>query len=147
MLKFIFKKSAQDIKKENKMLKVANNIKENSEKLASFIDQRIGLAQQEFVTIKEKTKDLRSTNYDLGLKHLENGHLKEASMRFFLMTKFWPDFYDAYYQLAYCLVLRGKIIKAQNTLIELLEKKPDFNPLANELLDYINDLIADAQKS
>ncbi len=97
--------------------------------------------------MKEKTKDLRSSNYELGLKHLENERLSEAIVRFRIIKKFWPDFYEAYYQLAYCLVLKGKPYEARKSLIELLEKQPNFNPIANELLNYIDNILAEDEKS
>ena len=89
--------------------------------------------------IKEKMKDLHSTNFELGLKHLENGRLKDASIRFFLMRKFWPDDPDAYFQHAYCLILRNKNEAAKKVLEELLRKNPNYDPKANELLEHIKN--------
>ena len=73
-----------------------------------------------------------------GSKHLANGKLSEAIFRFRFTKKMWPDFFDAYYSLAYCLVLNKKLIEAKKHLEELLAKKPDYNPKAKALLDMIN---------
>lgn len=136
--KLLFKKSNKSQEQDNKIQKIANGIKDTSSKIAGLVSEKVDQAQKEFFSIKEKSKDLRSTNYELGMKHLENDKLSEATMRFRLIIKFWPDFYDAYYQLAYCLVLQGKFYEARKRLLDLLEKKPDFDPLARQLLEYID---------
>ncbi len=146
MLFKLFSKKQKTVK-ENKIEKITKEIQESSKKITDIFNKTISSAQSEFISMKEKTKDLRSVNYELGLKHLENERLSEAIVRFRIIKKFWPDFYEAYYQLAYCLVLKGKIHEARKALVELLEKQPNFNPLANELLNYIDNILAKDENS
>lgn len=110
---------------------------QQSTKTLDFVQEKIKQSREEYFAIKEKFKDLHSTNFELGLKHLENGHLKDASIRFFLMRKFWPDDPDAYFQHAYCLILRHKNAAAKKVLEELLRKNPDYDAKAYELLEHI----------
>jgi tetratricopeptide (TPR) repeat protein len=124
---------------ENFGSKLGTKVKEKSAKFVEFLNEKSTALQKEFVTIKSKCKNLRETNYQLGLRHLENGHLSDAIFRFRFIKKFWPDLFDAYYQLAYCLVLKKKPFEARKVLQELLLKKPDYDKKARELLDDINN--------
>jgi hypothetical protein len=56
------------------------------------------------------------------------------------MKLFYPKNFDAYYELAYCLALKEKFTKSQKVLEELLQKKPDYNNRARDLLDYLKEL-------
>lgn len=150
MIKFLFRKitGKKDPKDpQSSGAKLAVKLRENSEKLTGFLGEKFELAQEEYSSIKEKCKDLRSTNYNLGMRHMENGNLPEAIFRFKIIKKFWPDNYDAYYQLAYCLTLQEKFLEARKVLEELLSKKPDFNPVASELLVRLNQINSDAKTS
>jgi len=118
------------------------NLRDKSEKFSQFIGEKLDSAREEFFTIKEKCKDLHKTNFDLGNRHLEKGNLSEAILRFRIIKKFWPNDFDAYYQLAYCLVLKNKPRKARRVLEELLEKDPGYDPLAQELLDHLNQILS-----
>ena len=91
--------------------------------------------------IKEKSKNLVETNYNLGISHLEKGNLSDASFRFFIMTKFWPKFYEAHYQLAYIAMLRDKPYKAKKILDNLIAKNAELDPKFYELLEKINSQI------
>lgn len=113
-------------------------------KLTEFYDEKTELVKNEFFSIKNKCKNLRETNYALGLKHLQNGNLSEAIFRFRFIKKFWPDLFDAHYQLAYCLALKNKSAEAKKILEELLRKKPDYDQKAKELLERINKGITNA---
>lgn len=126
---------------ENAGSKLGANLREKSAKLTQFLGDKFYSVGEEFSTIKKKCENLRETNYNLGLKHLENGHLSDAIFRFRFIKKFWPDLYDAYYQLAYCLVLNDEPRKAKEVLQELLVKKPDYDPKAQALLVHINSAI------
>ncbi len=145
MLKKLFNKiigRKTEEKPESKLIKKFN---EQSSKVMDFVEKAVKQSREEYFSIKEKMKDLHSTNYELGLKHLENGRLKDASIRFFLMRKFWPDDPDAYFQHAYCLILRHKNDAAKKVLEELLRKNPNYDPKANELLEHIKNSSPDAQ--
>jgi len=119
--------------------KHTNILHEKSEQILHFTKEKFEEARNEFFSLRNKVKNLRETNYSVGLRHLEKGNLSEAIFRFRFMKKFWPDFFDAYYQLAYCLVLDDKLFDARNVLIELLSKKPDYDPKAKELLEIIKN--------
>ncbi len=141
MIKNLFKKIfGESEEKESGGTKLAIALKEKSEKFSNFLSEQMEVAKKEFFTIKEKCKDLRQTNYNLGIFHLEKGNLSEAIFRFRLTKKFWPDHFDTYYQLAYCLTLKKKNEEAKKVLQELLEKKPDYDKKARELLEHLKNL-------
>lgn len=138
MIKKIFKKLlGKSDKKETVSDSIAKGIQEKSAKFAGFMERKFQQVYEEFFTIKNRLQNLRETNYKLGLKHLENGNLKDAIFRFRFINKFWPDLLDAYYQLAYCLVLDNKPVEAKSVLQKLLNENPDFDPKAFDLLQHI----------
>jgi tetratricopeptide (TPR) repeat protein len=98
-------------------------------------------AQDEILLIREKSKNLRETNFKLGLMHLEKGNLPEAIFRFRFIKKFWPDLYDAYYQLAYCLVIKKRYAEAKQILEELFMKNPNYDQKARDLLAQVDSFI------
>ncbi len=140
ILKKLVGKSDKKPKEEPKSEKLAENLRKKSEELTQFLGDKMESVREEYFSIREKTKNLRQTNYDLGMKHLENGHIDEAIIRFKIIRKFWPDVVDAQYQLAYCLVLKEKFKEAKKVLDELLSKNPDYDQKAHDLLDHINSL-------
>jgi tetratricopeptide (TPR) repeat protein len=117
----------------------AIKLQEKSKSFLNFIKENSGSVKNEIFLIREKFKNLRDTNYNLGVKHLENGHLIDATLRFRIIKKAWPEYYDAYYQLAYCLALKNKKDKAKEVINELLSKNPDYDSKARELLNHIED--------
>ncbi len=127
--------------KKNAEEKRVGALREKVGKLSHFFEEKFYEAHDEFFILKDKFKNLRETNYKVGLKHLENDNLSEAIFRFRFMKKFWPDFFDAYYQLAYCLVLNNKLFDAKQVLVELLSKNPNYDPKGKELLDEIKKAI------
>ncbi|MES2961473.1 MAG: tetratricopeptide repeat protein [Pseudomonadota bacterium] len=140
ILKKLLGKSDSKPKEEPKGEKLTENLRKKSEELTQFLGEKMESVREEYFSIREKTKNLRQTNYDLGMKHLENGHVDEAIIRFKIIRKFWPDVVDAQYQLAYCLVLKEKFKEAKKVLDELLNKNPDYDQKAHDLLDRINSL-------
>jgi tetratricopeptide (TPR) repeat protein len=126
---------------------VAQGLRQKSEKFSQFLGSKVDSVYEEFFSIKEKCQDLRQTNFDLGMRHLENGSLPEAIFRFRFIKKFWPTYLEAQYQLAYCLVLNEKSQEAKKILEELLKKDPNFNPIAQELLTHLNQISEDAKNS
>ena len=101
------------------------------------IENKVSIAQK-IQDVKTKVSNLLETNYNLGLKHLEKGNISDAIFRFRFIKKFWPEHFDAYYQLAYSLTLNKRPFEAKKILTELLVKKPDYDPKAQDLLDKIN---------
>ena len=140
ILKKLVGKSDKKPKEEPKRENLAENLRKKSEELTQFLGDKIESVREEYFSIREKTKNLRQTNYDLGIKHLENGHIDEAIIRFKIIRKFWPDVVDAQYQLAYCLALKEKFKEAKKVLDQLLSKNPDYDQKAHDLLDHINSL-------
>lgn len=142
MIKKIFKKLL-GIKSEKVESKISINLKEKIENISGFVDEKIDLAKKEYFETKAKLENLCETNYNQGLRYIEKGHLKDAVFRFRFIKKFWPEMYDAYYQLAYCLYLRKKHREAKLVLIELLQKNPQFGDKAQQLLLKIENSLQD----
>jgi len=132
--KALGKKSEKDQNSE----KLSAKFRNNAQNFSNFLSEKTGLAIKEFDSIKEKSKNLVETNYKLGIYHLEKGNLNDASLRFFIMTKFWPQFYEAHYQLAYVLILKEKPLKAKKVLENIILKNPQLDPKFQELLNEIN---------
>ena len=140
-------KESNPKKSEDLSSDLAKDLREKSGKFSQLINEGIYFIQDEYFSIREKCQNLRQTNFDLGIRHLENGALSEAIFRFRLIKKFWPDYFDAYYQLAYCLALDEKIAAAKKVLVELLAKDPEYDPIAQELLTHLNQITSDAKNS
>lgn len=138
---FIKKLIGKSKTEESAGARFAIALRHKVEKTSGFLAEKTKLAHREFSIIREKCKSLRETNYKLGLKHLENGHLRDAIFRFRFIKKFWPDMLDAHYQLAYCLTLNNKLGEAKQILEELLAKEPGYDTKARELLNHINATI------
>jgi hypothetical protein len=109
------------------------------DKLSNFIDHFWASVIVEYRIVKEKFQDLSKTNYDLGIRHLEEGNIKEAIFRFKITKKFWPHNYDAYYQLIYCLILDNEFEDAQKVIDELLIKNPGYKEKIDQLLSPSED--------
>ena len=143
--KFLFKKSDNTPQESKDGIAVA--IRQKSQELTDGILNKIDSVKEELTTMKEKYDNLLETNYNLGLKHIENGNLSEAIFRFRFIRKFWPEHYDSYYQLAYCLVLNRKSVDAKIVLEELLKKNPQ-HQAGQDLLQLIeSDLASEIQDS
>lgn len=131
--KLFFKNSKKEEEKKNNL---ANTLREKSAELYEGLGNKIKSLQEEAIVMKSKYDNLLETNYNLGLKHIENGNLSEAIFRFRFIKKFWPQHYDSYYQLAYCLVLNKKAEDAKEILEELVSKEPNHQQ-GRELLELI----------
>ncbi len=136
MFNFFRKKTT----KENLPSKIGNSLNQNLSKFFANFGSWIELFQTELHVVIAKCKNLQETNYNLGLKHLNNGRIAEATFRFRFTKKFWPECYEAYYQLAYCFTLDNRLEEAKITLEELLSKKPDHEK-AKDLLNNVNTKI------
>ena len=104
------------------------------DKTSNLFDSLFQSISSEHKVIKEKMKNLYQSNYDLGLKHLKQGNVKEAIFRFRIIKKFWPNNYDAYHQLIYCLILNNELAEAQKIIDNLLTKNPSDKEKINKLL-------------
>jgi tetratricopeptide (TPR) repeat protein len=141
LIKKVFgKKSAKPV--EDKQTKAVAALRKRSSQFVQLLKNKLTDGEKEFFSIKHKLKDLRQTNYDLGLRHIEKGNISDAIFRFRFIKKFWPDHFEAYYQLAYCLLLKNKFYDAKHEIQELLLKNPDYDnnheKKAQDLLTQIN---------
>ena len=125
---------------ENKENNIKSRLHHKIDTTFNFASNKINDAITECGVIREKLKDLCETNYNLGIKHLENGHISEAVFRFKIVKKFWPHYHDAYYQLAYALILADKVDQAQSVIAQLIEKYPSYQDRASELLASIDKI-------
>ena len=114
-------------------------LEQKIEKLANFFDKATAHVTAEYKSIREKSKDLSNTNYNLGMKYLESGNLKEAIFRFKVTKKFWPHNYESYYQLAICLILSEHFDEAHKVIDELLEKSPDYQERVDKLFGKVDE--------
>jgi thioredoxin-like negative regulator of GroEL len=97
-----------EIVKEEPKINLANKFQQ----LSDFVHNKVQESVSEFGIIRQN------------MKHLERGNLSEAIFRFKMVKKFWPENYEAYYQLAYCLIMDEQTEKAQEVIDELLLKNP-----------------------
>lgn len=119
----------------------APKFQQKIDQLVAGVGSLFSRVQDELMLVKEKSKNLRETNLKLGLMHLEKGNLSDAIFRFRFIKKFWPDLYDAYYQLAYCLVLKKRYVEAKQILSELFMKNPNYDQKARDLLTQVDSLV------
>lgn len=119
--------------------KLTQSLRDKTNKIQEFTEEKISLAKQEYQVIRKKLDNLAETNYQQGLRYLAKGDLRDAILRFRIVLKFWPDQYpDAYYQLAYSLILHNRPDKAKLVLSQLLIDHPSYSHKAQELLEKIN---------
>jgi pentatricopeptide repeat protein len=117
-------KNSQNQKKENQSEESVG--KKKIDQVANLFGKMFENVIDEFGNIRQKTKNLQETNFNLGMKYLKDGNLKEAIFRFKITKKFWPEFYEAYYQLIVCLVLNKNFEEAEKIKKELLDKDASY---------------------
>lgn len=143
MIKKFFKKMV-GIRNDEES-KLAESLRNNANKIQEITEEKIGLIKKEYNLIREKLDNLSETNYQQGLKYLAKGDIRDAILRFRIVIKFWPEQYpDAYYQLAYSLILHNKPGKAEIVLKHLLRDHPAYSHKAYELLEKIKKSPIDA---
>ena len=127
--------SLKNRKKPDSLKKVDERV----EKFYQFLGDKIDLAKDEYQIIKEKSKNLKDTNYNLALHHVEKGNIGEALFRLKILLKFWPGHVEAIYLKAHCLAHKKKFIKAKQVLENLIQNYPDqYQEKFDLLLDDIN---------
>lgn len=134
IVKKIFLKKS---KKEQSQESFVDSFKQKSQQLSKALSDHYSSVKQELVTMHAKCGNLLETNYNLGLKHIENGNISDAIFRFRFIKKFWPDHLDSLYQLSYCLALNKKLQEAKQVAEELLSKDPNHQS-GKELLELLN---------
>jgi len=118
---------------------IANFFKEKSSSIIFFLYNRFEIVKKEIDIIKDKSKNLLETNYKLGLKHLENGNIGDATFRFKFIKKFWPHHYDSHYQLAYCYFLQNRFARSKKILEDLINIDTNSKDKALQLIKRIED--------
>jgi Tfp pilus assembly protein PilF len=71
-----------------------------------------------------KFRDISKNNYALGLAHLENGNLRDAVLRFKMVTWLEPRHVEAWYQLGCAQLIEGKKQAAVQALRKALAIAP-----------------------
>lgn len=140
MLKFLFKKKSIDEAKERQSIK--NRALKTGSGISQLFQNSIVKIKEEFEIIKEKSQNLLQTNLELGLKHLSEGNLADARLRFAIMILFWPKYSESYYHKAYIELLQNQPLKALKTLDKFFRLKiENIDPKFFELKLQIEDLI------
>lgn len=140
MLKFLFKKKSIDEAKERRSIK--NRALKTGSGISQLFQNSIVKIKEEFEIIKEKSQNLLQTNLELGLKHLSEGNLADARLRFAIMIRFWPKYGESYYHKAYIELLQNQPLKASKTLDKFFCLKiENIDPKFFELKLQIEDLI------
>lgn len=96
------------------------------------------LSIKHLITIASKMQDLGTTNYELGLFHINQGNIPDATMRFIFVTKLKKEFAPAHYHLARCYLMKADNNKAKLELENALLFDPSLS-LAKYRLDVINN--------
>ncbi len=134
--KFFRKKEEQNLEQKQRP---ENKFHKKIDSALKFGEAKLEEAKSEYSIIKDKLLNLLDTNYQLGLRHIERGNLSEAIFRFKFIKLFWPSCFDAYYQLAYALILAKRPYQAKKILNELVIRNPDYTDKANALLASIEN--------
>ena len=114
------------------------NTKEFFKKIRSQTILFFGNFQSFINDTKEKFRNLYQTNYNTGMYHLENGNLWDATLRFKIIKRFWPNKLEAQYQYAICLILQNMNQQAIALLSEMLIKDKNYIEARNLLTDLEN---------
>jgi len=114
-----------------------SRIKNVFKKIRAYCSAVIDTCKDWVHNFRDKLSNLYETNYNTGMYHLAQKHIWDATFRFKIIRKFWPDKLDAQYQYAFCLVLGGMDENAIVVLKDLLTKDPSYTK-AKTLLDHIS---------
>lgn len=94
--------------------------------LRVFGEKKARTFLQDVYIMREKSKDIAKTNYELGLMHMQKGNLYDAVLRFRITLWVKPDFAPAYYNLGRVLLMQGRGDKAQEAFAKALALQPDY---------------------
>jgi len=94
--------------------------------LSEYLHHYKHLVLSKYRETKVKLSDLIKTNYELGLYHLHANNLNDAMLRFRIVLHFRSEHSGALYNLAKCLLAKGKKSDAEQKLKAALKIKPDF---------------------
>ncbi len=95
--------------------KAAERLAENfrGKSIREVISSFFGNLKNEILSIRYKIKDLRKTNYDLGMYHYNTGNLPDALFRFKLLKRFYKDADELDYFIGRCYIERNMAEKAR----------------------------------
>src|SRR4051812_38898823 len=90
-----------------------------------------------------KFKDLKKTNYELGLLHYNNGAASDAILRFKIILLIWPDTIQAHYCIGRSYVELLKYKKAESYIKKYLEAGDEqYREEAKFCYDIINNRLS-----
>jgi tetratricopeptide (TPR) repeat protein len=115
-----------------------SKIKKILNKIDDFFKKIVDSVKYFIKNTKYKLNNLYETNYNNGIKYLENGHIWDATFRFKMIKKFWPNKFEAQCKYAICLLILNMPKDAENLLNDIL-KIDNENYEAKELLEKIKD--------
>ena len=138
-------KTINDYNQEN--IGIKDKISNSMQKISQEVSASVKTTISDLSLMHQKSKNLLQTNFELGLHHLNNGNIKEAHFRFFLISKFWPKFESGLYYYAYILTIQQKYQKAKSVIekIFLLNNNP--NQEVFELKNNIGQYLKNSNQS
>lgn len=114
------------------------SIKETTQSAKDLINAQI----EEIAIIRQKIKDLKSTNIKLGIKHFDLGFIDDSIFRFKIVKKIWPDAVIANYYLGRSYVEKYQYEKASPYIDEYLKSgHQDFIEEAKYCYDVIHNRV------
>lgn len=97
------------------------SLKVNLQKVKEYIILILQSLKHDYHEIREKSKDLTKTNFELGQFHLKHGHIPDAILRFRITLFLNSSHAEAHYELARCYVLKESTDKAMVHLRKAIE--------------------------
>jgi predicted TPR repeat methyltransferase len=83
--------------------------------LCKFLTEKFFSSARWFIVARDKMRDLKTTNMELGLFHLQNGNLNDAIFRFKFVDKFLTSGDSkAEYMLGWCYFIKQDFARAEN---------------------------------
>jgi SAM-dependent methyltransferase len=108
-------------------------LKKYLQSLVIFLSSRFFASARWFIVAREKMQDLRATNLELGIFHLQNGNVEDAIFRFKLVDKlFSPHDPKAKFMLGWCYIIKQRFTNAKS----FFEASQD--PSAKEIINFID---------
>lgn len=114
------------------------SIKEYFQSVKSLLNSQL----EELNILKQKIKDLKTTNIKLGLKHYDSGAVDDSIFRFKIVRRIWPDTHVANYFIGRSYVEKFQYEKASPYIDEYLKSgHKDFLEEAKYCYDIIHNRI------
>lgn len=122
-------------------LKVFEYLKDTDFSISALFTYSISKIKTEYKSLVLKLKNLKQTNFDLGVYHYENGHVKDSAVRFHILRIFFSDIpNEVSYYIGRSYFEQGKLKKAKSYLEKFLSTNPSkFKNEAEYTLKILND--------